>query len=109
MHLPSRRFTRAILLRSVVIWIGVRFAASFGSMLVPDVSRSEPPPAPYSISLVASTAVVLMTAALTRIDCARRNETLFLSNLGVRGISVMGIAAIIPLLLGLLEKVLEYM
>ncbi|MEJ2239525.1 MAG: hypothetical protein P8X82_14605 [Gemmatimonadales bacterium] len=108
MHLPSRRFARAILLRSVVIWIGVRFAASFGSMLVPDVSRSAPPPTPYSISLVSSAVVVLMTATLTRLDCTRRNETLFLSNLGVRSTAVTGIAAIIPLLLGFLEKVLEY-
>jgi len=110
MHLPSRRFTRAILLRSLVIWIGVRFAASFGSLLVPVSDRLEvPPPTPYSISLLASTAVILLTAALTRLDCARRNEILFLANLGVRGGTVMGLAALIPLLLGILEKVMEYL
>jgi hypothetical protein len=79
-------------------------------MLVPELDPSAPPPpSPYSIPLVASVVVVLMTAALTRLDCARRNETLFLADLGVRGITVMGVAAIIPLLLGLLEKALEYM
>jgi hypothetical protein len=110
MHLPSWRFTRAILLRSLVIWIGVRFAASFGSLLVPEADPSAlPPPTPYSISLLASTAVIVLTAALTRLDCARRNEILFLANLGVRGSTVMGIAAMIPLLLGILEKLMEHL
>ena len=103
MRLPPHPFLRAILLRSVVIWIGVRAAASLGTLMLPFRIAGQNP---YSISPAAVIVVVLMTAALTRLDCDRHNETVFLANLGVRGATVFGLAALCPLLFQLTEAVL---
>jgi len=65
-----------------------------------------PDQSPYSISPAAAIVVVLLTAALARLDCDRHNETLFLANLGVRGATVFLIAAVFPLLFQLTEAVL---
>ncbi len=51
------------------------------------------------LALYASAAVVVLVAWLTYRDAHRRNEVLFLANLGVRGRIVAGLATVVPAVL----------
>ena len=91
MALPPRRFGRAILLRGVVIWFVMKLvvtgaaAAAAAEGLLPGEARNFGD----VLGLSPSAALMLATivALITLIDARRRNELLFLANLGVsRGV-----------------------
>lgn len=81
-NVPYRVFLGALLLRSAVVWLGVRAAvALLGGV---------------DLALYASVAVVAVVSWLTYRDAYRRNEVLFLANLGVRGWVMAAFAAVPP-------------
>ena len=95
MALPPRSFARAILLRAVVIWIGMKLvvtsAAAAGA-----AARGEVLGFRETLSLAPSAALLLaaFVAGLTLMDARRRNELLFLANLGVSRSVIASLAAI---------------
>ncbi len=102
MRLPPWPFMRAILLRSTVLWVPVRLAATAVNNMVPSGPTDY---SPYSLSPSTIAAVVALTTALTWLDCARHNEVVFLTNLGVSRTTLIGVAGILPLLYSLIVAV----
>ena len=96
MRLPPWRFTSAVLVRSVVIWAPIRILAS----------AVNPPPSPLVLSPSTIVAVVAVTTGLTWLDWARRNEILFLTNLGVSRRALILLAGLLPLLCSITVAVL---
>ena len=90
--LPTWPFTRTILIRSLVIWLVLRAVATVVTRRVPG---SEP-----NASLDAPTAALLigLVAWLTVRDSRRKNEVLFLGNLGVAPATLYAVAIAIPVL-----------
>ena len=106
MRLPPWPFTRAIMIRSTVLWIPVRLAATAVVAMVPPFPGLPPAPSPWVLSPWTTLAVLLVVTALTWLDCVRRNETVFLANLGVSRVALLGLAATMPLLLSITTAVL---
>jgi hypothetical protein len=90
--LPARHFTRAILLRSLVIWVGVRAAATGAKNAIPP-DLAMPRVSPWELTPAGSVGVVVVVVVLVLLDAARRHELLFLANLGVKRVAVGGLAA----------------
>ncbi|UCG86796.1 MAG: hypothetical protein JSW71_23355 [Gemmatimonadota bacterium] len=105
MRLPPQPFLRAILLRSTIIWIGVRIAATAVVRMVPEWPGEEPAP-PYALAPPLIAAVIVLTTALTVLDCARHNEVLYLTNLGVSRRTLVLAAGLLPLLYSVATAVL---
>ncbi len=103
MSLPPWRFTRAFLVRSIVIWVPVRLVATAVNLMVPGGAAGHDP---YSLAPSAIAAVVAVSTALTWLDCARNNEILFLTNLGVSRITLISLAGLLPLLCSTMVAVL---
>lgn len=72
-RLPVQPFARALLLRAVVIWCGARVMLAIGGM---------PVGAPL-LNLRTSVIAVAVVGALGLIDVRRRDEDVFLADLGV--------------------------
>jgi hypothetical protein len=90
-RLPGWTFTRLILARSLIVWFGIRLSMlGLGSGLDLD----------YRVSFL----LVLVAIVLASFEGRRRNEHLFLGNLGVSVAALMVIAAIPPFIL---EVILE--
>ena len=103
MRLPPWRFTSAVLVRSVVIWAPIRILASAVNAMVP---REPTDPSPLVLSPSTIVAVVAVTTGLTWLDWARRNEILFLTNLGVSRRALILLAGLLPLLCSITVAVL---
>jgi hypothetical protein len=95
MRLPPQPFVRAILWRSAVIWLGVRLAATAVVRMVPEMPGIEPSP-PYAVAPQVIVAVILLATGLTWLDCARHNEILFFTNLGVSRRTLLFLAGLLP-------------
>lgn len=79
---PPRRFARALVVRSAVIWLGLRAGvAGLGGV---------------SLDWPAATAVIAIAVWLTGLDARRLNEDGFLANLGVPFGALLATAAIAP-------------
>ncbi|MDQ3310486.1 MAG: hypothetical protein M3497_10205 [Gemmatimonadota bacterium] len=94
-------FATAILYRSVAAWLGVRIFVAVAIALLGLV----PPPHPVLLSPGAALTVVLVVAVLGLVDAHRRNEDLFLANLGVSRSRIVVTAAIPALVLELVVLV----
>lgn len=105
MRLPPRPFLRAILLRSVIIWAGLRLSATAVVRMVPGLPGEDPGP-PYALAPSVITAIVVLSAALTWLDCTRHNEVLFLTNLGVSRRTMVLLVGLLPLVFSLTTAVL---
>ena len=87
-----RPFATAVLYRSVLAWLGVR---AFVAVVIVFVGGLiVPPPHPVLLTPGAALTVVLIVAALGLLDAHRRNEDLFLANLGVSRSQIVVTAAI---------------
>jgi hypothetical protein len=78
-------FRNAYLFRGLAVWVGLRLAAAFVGIPQPDLAQK------FLILGVVGLAVWL--------DARRRDEDLFLANLGVPGFAIVATALIVPLLL----------
>ena len=85
--LPHKAFTRRMLLNSALIWVGLRGLLFLVAGLW----------AGWQLAC----GVVTLTTVLAVLDLRRRNEHLWLENLGVARLMVVGIAFTPPLLLEL--------
>jgi hypothetical protein len=74
-----RAFRNAYLLRSILVWMGTRVALAFGGVLDP--------------GLVVEASLVGILPAVVLFDARRRDEDLFLGNLGIPAWSVAAVAA----------------
>jgi hypothetical protein len=100
-------FAAALLGRSVFAWLGVRVfvamcIAFLGEVLVP-------PPNPILLSPGAALLVVLGVAALGLLDARRRNEDLFLANLGVSRAQIVFMAALPALVFEFVLAAVKYL
>ncbi len=92
MRLPVQPFLRLLLQRAVGIWLGARLMLSFVAI---------PIDAPL-LNLRTSVVAVAVVAVLGLIDARRRNEDVFLANLGVGYPVILAVAAIPALCLEVL-------
>jgi hypothetical protein len=104
---PVQPFATAVLRRSVAAWLGVRIfvavAIAFaGGLLMP-------PPHPVLLSPGAALVVVLVVAVLGLLDAHRRNEDLFLANLGVSRSQIAFTAAIPAFVLETVLAAVKYL
>ena len=99
MRLPPWPFVRAILVRSTLIWVPLRIGATGVNAAIPRLPND---PSPWVLSPATVFAVLVLAVALTWMDCARRNEIVFHSNLGVSRIALVGLASVLPLLYSLI-------
>ena len=84
MVLPPAPFLRIILLRSLLVWAGIRgFLYLRAGAIVPTPG--------------AAAFTILLVAFLTVLDGRRRNEHLFLANLAVSRWTLIALGAVIPL------------
>ena len=82
--MPPPPFLSSILLRSSIIWVGLRgMLFILFTLVVP--------------SFAAAALIVGVTALLTTMEGRRRNEHVFLANLGVQVWSLALVAAVLPL------------
>ncbi|MCZ6916166.1 MAG: hypothetical protein O7I93_05260 [Gemmatimonadetes bacterium] len=99
--LPAWHFTRAILVRSLGIWLGVRAVVTGGNRALQD--PAVPPEPLLELTAVAAVGVVVLVAGLVLLDAGRRNELLFLANLGVGRAVIGGLAVSVA---GLVELII---
>lgn len=88
---PVPLFTRAHLLRTLLIWFGIRLMTA----LALAASREVPPPDPVFLPPLLVAYLVGLVAVLAKVDMLMRREQLFLANLGVSRTR----AALAPLML----------
>lgn len=89
MAFPTWTFARAILIRSFIVWAGIRaFLLLLGSGV--------------RLGLHASLLLIVVVAALTTLDGRRRNEHIFLANLRVPTFWLVFLAVVVPALLEIL-------
>ena len=94
MALPPGEFIRAILLRALVVWFGMKLVVTAGAAAVRQPGETE---SWLQLLQLTPSAVLLLTglvAWLVIIDAGRRNELLFLANLGVARYVVGSLAAV---------------
>ena len=104
--LPPTLMTRALLLRGLVIWLGMKLVVTSGGVavgqaLIATGAVAPPPPSAgpawmRALQLAPSAALLLIAIVgwLTLVDVRRRNELLFLANLGVGPSSIVGLGAL---------------
>lgn len=89
--IPPPAFLRGLLVRSALIWLGIRgflfFTRRFGPASVP-----------------ASAAIVVVAVTFTILDERRRRQTVFLANLGISELALAVVAAVPPTVLELLAR-----
>lgn len=76
---PVPLFTRAHLLRTLLVWFGVRVMTALALL----ASREVPPPDPIFLPPLLAAYLVGVVAVLAVVDMVMRREQLFLANLGV--------------------------
>ncbi len=94
MMLPPGEFIRAILFRAVVIWFGMKLVVTAGAAALRQPGETE---SWLQVLQLAPSATLLLTgfvAWLVIIDAGRRNELLFLANLGVARYVIGSLAAV---------------
>ncbi len=91
---PVQPFATAALRRSVAAWLAVRIFVAVAIVFASELLGLVPPPHPVFLSPGAALTVVLIVAALGLLDAHRRNEDLFLANLGVSRSQIVVTAAI---------------
>lgn len=94
MALPPGEFIRAILFRALAIWFGMKLVLTVGATALRQPGETE---SWLRVLQLAPSAVVLLTgfvAWLVIIDAGRRNELLFLANLGVARYVIGSLAAV---------------
>ncbi len=94
MMLPPGEFIRAILFRALVIWFGMKLVVTAGAAALRQPGENE---SWLQVLQLAPSAVLLLTgfvAWLVVIDAGRRNEQLFLANLGVARYVIGSLAAV---------------
>ncbi len=96
MAFPTWTFARAILLRSFIVWAGIRATLL---LLVTALGGG------VRLSVRAALLLIVVTTALTIFEGRRRNEHIFLANLGVPTLWLVLLAAAVPALLEILIAV----
>ena len=94
MMLPPGEFIRAILFRALVIWFGMKLVVTAGAAALRQPGENE---SWLQVLQLAPSAMLLLTgfvAWLVVIDAGRRNELLFLANLGVARYVIGSLAAV---------------
>ncbi|HEX2188287.1 MAG TPA: hypothetical protein VHG51_05280 [Longimicrobiaceae bacterium] len=94
--LPVRPFTRVLLLRALLLWVGVRLVVLAGGL--PSAAGLAPTPR-------AALLVVAVVGVLGLLEARRRNEVVFLANLGVGRASIAAFSALPALALEILAAV----
>lgn len=93
---PTRRMARAVILRSVVIWLALRAAVAIVSALIsPSTWLGDG----IALDGRAALVVIAMSVALVGLDARRLNEHLFLANLGVPFTAILATGAFAPTVL----------
>jgi hypothetical protein len=77
-------FRNAYIVRGGLVWVAVRLAAGFVGIVTPNVPQRA--------------FILVVVGAAVMIDARRRNEDLFLGNLGIPLTAILGYALILPLL-----------
>ena len=89
--LPAPFFVRAFLWRTFVIWSVMKLVVTAGQQAIPE------PEVPLSEALqltpVGMLAMIGVVCAVILIDARRRNELLFLGNMGVARLTIGALAA----------------
>ncbi|MCH7490549.1 MAG: hypothetical protein IID05_07625 [Gemmatimonadetes bacterium] len=94
MALPPGEFIRAILFRGLVIWFGMKLVVTAGAAALRQSGETE---SWLRVLQLTPSAVLLLTGFVTWlviIDAGRRNELLFLANLGVARYVIGSLAAV---------------
>ena len=103
LRVPDPLFARALALRAVGIWAGVRAAYFIAESIVAASAASAPAPSPFVEPLVAA-GIVLLAGALALVDLRRRGEAVLLANFGVSSWVPFaigaGVAALLELVMG---------
>jgi hypothetical protein len=96
--LPAPFFVRGFLVRGVAFWVFVRLVVTAGSMMMQDPGLEDPVREAFRLAPPALLAVVTLVYGLVFIDARRRNNLVFLANMGV-GRIVIGVLVVGPVLL----------
>ncbi len=99
MRHPDRTLTWRMITRATVIWVALRVASMVPS--IPAALRVAPmaPSDVLTVSLYLTVLIIAVTVALVTLDGRRRNEHLFMANLGVSLPTLITVAAIPPTVL----------
>ncbi len=92
--LPPGEFIRAILFRALVIWFGMKLVVTAGAVALRQPGENE---SWLQVLQLAPSAVLLLTGFVVWLvisDAGRRNELLFLANLGVARYVIGSLAAV---------------
>lgn len=91
-------FAGTLLLRSVWIWLVLRPVVMMGATQLGGLygTADSPPSSKLELEPVAAVALVVLVAFVATLDARRRNETIFLANLGVTGGRLFACVATLP-------------
>ena len=88
--LPAPFFVRAFLWRTFVIWAVLKLVVTAGAR---GIERGLPLPEALQLTPVGMLAMIGVVCAVILIDARRRNELLFLGNMGVARFTIGALAA----------------
>ena len=91
--LPAPKLTRAIVRRTAAIWLMMKLVVTGGAMAVQEAGIEHPLREALQLAPFAALALAALVYGLVLLDAGRRNELIFLANLGVGRIVIAALAA----------------
>ena len=89
--LPAPFFVRAILGRAFAFWAFVRLIVTAGSLAMQEPGLEDPLREAFRLTPPALLAVVALVYGLVLLDARRRNNLVFLANMGVGRVAIGGL------------------
>jgi hypothetical protein len=90
---PAPNFTRAILRRTAEIWLMMKLVVTGGALVVQETGIEHPLRAALQLAPFAALALAGLVCGLVLLDAGRRNELIFLANMGVSRAVIAALAA----------------
>lgn len=90
---PAPNFARAIVRRTAVIWLMMKLVVTGGAMAGQEAGIEHPLRAALQLAPFAALALAALVCGLVLLDAGRRNELIFLANMGVGRVVIGALAA----------------
>ena len=91
--LPAPKLTRVMVRRTAPIWLMMKLVVTGGAMAVQEAGIEHPLRAALQLAPFAALALAGLVYGLVLLDAGRRNELIFLANMGVGRVVIAVLAA----------------
>ncbi len=90
---PAPKFIRGILSRTAAIWLMLKLIVTGGARVGQEAGIEHPLRAALQLAPFAALALAALVCGLVLLDAGRRNELIFLANMGVSRVVIGALAA----------------